>query len=89
MSACWNGPHAPHVETGSLVNFGDTLVKAGNVTAAHAAYQAATARAGFASWRYAVQSRLTDDLTARAALYGGAPSQWPPVGIPCTGCHGS
>lgn len=64
----------PHVETSSLLNFGDSLVKAGNLTGARAAYRAAMTRAGFTTWKFAsvVQSRMTEDLAARATLYQGS-----------------
>jgi hypothetical protein len=89
---CVNDMLAPHVVEGSLLYFGDLLVKSGSVNAAKAAYAAAQSSSDYATWPHhdAVDARVSADLDARAALYQGDSSTWPPFAASpyvCGTCH--
>ena len=89
---CVNDTLAPHMVEGSLLYFGDLLVKSNNPTAAKPFYAAAQSSADFAAWPHKdiVTSRLSSDLTARAASYQGPSSSWPSFAASpyvCGTCH--
>jgi hypothetical protein len=90
---CWETSKVPNAAKGTLLIGADLLVKAGAVDAARVMYQNATRVPNYASWphRDTVDARLTEDLTARAALYRDAdPTNDPVQGVPpftCTVCH--
>jgi hypothetical protein len=88
---CGNGKaHIPHNLEGTLLMFGDSLVKAGKPDAARPVYQAVTKTADYTEWafRSIIESRLTANLDALAAAYQG--SDPPAIGSPnhpCLQCH--
>jgi hypothetical protein len=88
---CGNGkPHIPHNLEGTLLMFGDSLVKGGKPDAARPVYETVTKTEGYAEWplRSVVESRLSADLDALAAAYLGPDP--PAVGSsthPCLQCH--
>jgi hypothetical protein len=89
---CANDSLAPHMVEGSFLYFGDLLVKAGSVSAAKAVFAAAQTTPDYASWPHhdVVDARVSSDLTARSAMYQGAPSTWPPFAASpyvCGTCH--
>ncbi len=90
-TTCTNWEHAPHGIQGALINFADSLVKAGKVDAARPVYAIVKQTEGFATWKYAsvVDERLASDLAARAAAYDapGDPRAQPRIGVGCFGCH--
>ena len=83
----------PNAAKGAYLVAGDVLIKQGEVAAGRVMYENATQVPGYDSWphRDAIESRLAEDLEARAALYAGAdPATWPAHGKPplsCTLCH--
>jgi hypothetical protein len=92
--ACWSeGDIAPHSLEGYMLNFGNGLVKAGQVDIARIAYANAKYAKNYASWPYraVLESIAASDLNARAALYADSdPSNDPPLGVPnrsCVYCH--
>jgi hypothetical protein len=89
---CANDSIAPHMVEGSLLYFGDLLVKSNAVPAAKTMFAAAQTTKDYANWPHkdVVDARVTADLDARAALYQGAPSQWPSFAASpyvCGTCH--
>lgn len=90
---CWETDRVPNAAKGSYLVIGDVLVKQGEVEAARVMYENATQVPGYDSWphRDAIESRLAEDLEARAALYDEPdPAAWPAHGKPplgCTLCH--
>jgi hypothetical protein len=91
---CWNGEIAPHNFEGFFLNFGDMLVKNGQVDAARVMYRNATLAPEYATWPYrgVLEARLRDaaaNVTAfRAARpVPGAPRIMLESRIACVGCH--
>ncbi len=88
---CSNQPHHPHSFEGSLLLFGDALVKDGNPDAGLGVYERLTQAPGYPEWSYrsVVEQRLASDLEATAALYADAgASNGPPLGAAtCLQCH--
>jgi hypothetical protein len=90
---CGNNPKAPHTAEGTLMIFGDMLVKNGQVDAARPVYEEIKKSAAFSTWPYKdqVDARLSSDLAARAKAYddpNGTPRSQPvPGASPCLSCH--
>jgi hypothetical protein len=92
--ACWSeGNIAPHSMEGFMLNFGNGLVKAGQVETAKVIYANAKYASHYAEWPYRaeLENVAASDLYARAALYADADStNDPPLGVPnrsCVYCH--
>jgi hypothetical protein len=91
---CWNGEIAPHNFEGFFLNFGDMLVKNGQVDAARVMYRNATLAPEYATWPYrgVLETRLRDaaaNVTAFRAVrpVPGAPRIMLESRIACVGCH--
>jgi hypothetical protein len=90
---CWESELVPNAAKGAYTLAGDILVKQGEVDAGRVMYENATQVDGYDAWphRDVIESRLKEDLEARAALYRDPdPSVWPEQGKPplsCTLCH--
>lgn len=92
---CWNDAITPHGAEGFYLFFGDVLVKQGDVATAAIVYHDAELIAEYSSWPYKalLESRLTGDLDARAALYANAaiaddpPIAGDEISHGCTYCH--
>jgi hypothetical protein len=92
--ACWNSWIAPHNVEGFLLNFGDMLVRAGDLPNARASYQAAKASATYDQWPYraVLERRLAtlDSLPARFAAASPTEPEYVTMfnsAFACTGCH--
>lgn len=88
--ACWwEGDLAPYSFEGYMLNLGNGLVKAGQIDAARVVYNDARYAANYSSWPYrsVLESIVSSDLNARAALYADSNAQNdPPLGVPNRGC---
>jgi hypothetical protein len=88
--ACWfEGTLAPHSFEGFMLNFGNGLVKAGQIEAAKVMFANARYADHFTEWPYRkyLESVANSDLKARAALYAdNDPSNDPPLAVPNRGC---
>ncbi len=73
--ACWNSSIAPHNLEGFFLNFGDMLVKNGEVALARAMYANARLSTSYASWAYreVLERRIIDAETNVAAFRDLAP----------------
>ncbi len=68
--ACWNSSIAPHNLEGFFLNFGDMLVKQGEVASARAMYANARLSATYAEWAYRdVLERRITDAEANVAVF--------------------
>jgi hypothetical protein len=92
---CWGSARVPHGFEGSMMIFGDLLVKGGKFEAARRAYLNARLSSNYNRWKFkdALEQRLASDLRARQATYFDRdPYKWAPIGVPefsCTQCHAS
>ena len=93
-STCWSeNEMAPHSFEGLMLNFGNGLVKAGQVDVARIIYANAQYAKNYSAWPYrqVLESIEASDLSARAALYAdNDPTNDPPVTVPnrsCVYCH--
>jgi hypothetical protein len=88
--ACWwQSELAPYSFEGYMLNLGNGLVKAGQVDAARVIYNDARYATNYSTWpyRYVLESIVSSDLEARAALYADDDStNDPPLGVPNRGC---
>jgi hypothetical protein len=88
--ACWSrGELAPHSFEGLMLNFGNGLVKAGQINAAKVMFANARYADHYAEWPYRkyLEEVANSDLNARAALYAdGDPTNDPPLAVPNRGC---
>jgi hypothetical protein len=88
--ACWSeGTLAPHSFEGFMLNFGNGLVKAGQIEAAKVMFANARYADHFTEWPYRkyLESVANSDLKARAELYAdNDPSNDPPLAVPNRGC---
>jgi tetratricopeptide (TPR) repeat protein len=93
--ACWNSAIAPHNVEGFFLNFGDMLVKKGDVALARAMYSNARLPTSYAGWAYRdVLERRITDAEANVAVFREAPPSLPGDGplmvesnFSCMGCH--
>ena len=93
--ACWwRGDLAPYAFEGLILNFGNGLVKAGQIDAARVMYANAEYADNYHTWPYrnVLETIAASDLNARAALYapGANPKSAPPLNVPnrsCVYCH--
>ena len=92
--ACWNSWIAPHNLEGFFLNFGDMLVRAGDLKNAQASYEAAKLSDTYAQWPYrpVLERRLAslDGLGARfLAAKQGEPEQITlfDSAFSCMACH--
>lgn len=92
---CWGSSRVPHGFEGSMMIFGDLLVKGGKLELARRAYLNARLSPNYDRWKYKgqLEARLASDLTQRYATYASHdPANWAPIGLPlygCTQCHAS
>ena len=88
--ACWSeGTLAPHSMEGFMLNFGNGLVKAGQINAAKIMFANARYADHYSEWPYRqyLEQVASSDLAARAALYADSdPSNDPPLAVPNRGC---
>jgi len=88
--ACWSeGTLAPHSFEGFMLNFGNGLVKAGQIEAAKVMFANARYADHYADWPYRkyLESVANSNLAARAALYADNDlSNDPPLAVPNRGC---
>jgi hypothetical protein len=88
--ACWSeGTLAPHSFEGFMLNFGNGLVKAGQIEAARVMFANARYAEHYSEWPYRkyLESVANSDLQARAALYAdNDSSNDPPLAVPNRGC---
>jgi hypothetical protein len=88
--ACWSeGTLAPHSFEGFMLNFGNGLVKAGQINAAKVMFANARYADHYTEWPYRqyLESVANSDLQVRAALYAdNDPSNDPPLAVPNRGC---
>jgi hypothetical protein len=91
---CWNGEIAPHNFEGFFLNFGDMLVKNGQVDTARVMYRNATLAREYSTWSYrgVLESRLRDAAANVAAFRAANPAPGAPriMGasrFACVGCH--
>lgn len=91
---CWNGEIAPHNFEGFFLNFGDMLVKSGQVGAARVMYRNATLVREYPTWPYrdVLEARLRDADANVAAFRAGASATGAPrimleSRFACVGCH--
>lgn len=91
---CWNSEIAPHNFEGFFLNFGDMLVKNGQVDTARIMYRNAALAPEYATWPYrgVLEARLRDAAVNVVAFR--APAAAPGVPrimlesrIACVGCH--
>ncbi|HEX8517218.1 MAG TPA: hypothetical protein VF868_13560 [Bacteroidia bacterium] len=95
--ACWNTEIAPHNYEGYLLNFGDMLVKSGNVEDARKIYSAARLSPTYQDWVYrpvlekriVMASRNKKDFSKMPDLKLESSDQQMFINSPmsCTGCH--
>jgi tetratricopeptide (TPR) repeat protein len=93
--ACWNSAIAPHNLEGFFLNFGDMLVKQGDVTVARAMYANARLSTTYSEWAYRdlLEQRIVDAAVNVAAFRDSARSQDGGVrlmgqsDISCMACH--
>jgi hypothetical protein len=93
--ACWwKGDMAPYSFEGLILNFGNGLVKAGQIDAARVMYANAKYADNYETWPYrnVLETIAASDLNARAALYApnANPQNAPPLNVPnrsCVYCH--
>ncbi len=92
--ACWNSWIAPHNFEGFFLNFGDMLVRAGDLPNARLSYEATKLSATYAQWPYrGVLERRLASLDALGARFtAAAPTEQEQVtmfnsAFACTGCH--
>lgn len=91
---CWNSPIAPHNFEGFFLEWGDLLVKSGNVVLARKIYANARQSPDYGSWphRELLEARIRD-AEANVARFAAPPgaAQHVPIGraspIACVGCH--
>jgi hypothetical protein len=91
---CWNSEIAPHNFEGFFLNFGDMLVKSGQVDTARVMYRNATLSREYPSWPYrgVLEARLRDAAANVAAFRvappaPGAPRMMVESPFACVGCH--
>jgi hypothetical protein len=74
--ACWNSSIAPRNFEGFFLNFGDMLVKKGDVAPARAMYANARLSTTYRDWAYRdiLERRITDAAANVAAFRDTAPS---------------
>jgi tetratricopeptide (TPR) repeat protein len=74
--ACWNSSIAPHNVEGFFLNFGDMLVKQGDVALARAMYVNARLSKTYTEWRYrdVLERRITDAEANVAVFRDSTPS---------------
>jgi len=87
--ACWwDGDLAPYSFEGYMLNFGNGLLKAGQVEQARIIFHNAHYASNYGTWPYraVLDSIENSDLEARAALYADNPNNEPPFGVPNRGC---
>ena len=91
---CWNSEIAPHNFEGFFLNFGDMLVKSGQVDTARAMYRNATLAREYPSWPYrgVLEARLRDAAANVAAFRvappaPGATRMMVESPFACAGCH--
>jgi hypothetical protein len=95
--ACWNSLIAPHNLEGFFLNFGDMLVKHGDVTLARTMYANARRSRTYSQWAYrdVLERRIIDADVNVAAFRDFAPSQEGSVRLmgqsnfSCMACHRS
>ena len=91
--ACWNGPKAPHNIEGFFLNFGDMLVKAGDVALARKLYRYAELSPTYNEWPYrTVLEAHSQQAEARAVLFRDGDDSNDPVMMidsahDCMACH--
>jgi tetratricopeptide (TPR) repeat protein len=93
--ACWNSAIAPHNFEGFFLNFGDMLVKNGDVTLARTMYANARLSPGYREWKYrdVLERRITDADTNVGIFRGVEQSQDPDSQLmlesnfSCMACH--
>jgi hypothetical protein len=92
--ACWNSWIAPHNFEGFFLNFGDMLVRAGDVQRARGIYEAAKLSATYDTWPYRrVLERRLASLDGLQARFASADRSEPEhttmfnAAFSCTGCH--
>ena len=90
---CWNGEIAPHNFEGFFLNFGDMLVKSGQVDTARVMYRNATLAREYSTWSYrgVLEARLRDAAVNVAAFRAANPAPGAPriMGASryaCVGC---
>jgi hypothetical protein len=94
---CWNTPAVPHNYEGFLLNFGDMLVKAGEIEEARKIYSAARLSPSYKEWPY---KDILEDRIRKAELNKNLFEKRPELVIEsndnqifinsvfsCTGCH--
>jgi len=71
-----------------MLNFGNGLLKAGQVEQARIIFHNAHYASNYGTWPYraVLDSIENSDLEARAALYADNPNNEPPFGVPNRGC---
>jgi hypothetical protein len=92
---CWNGWIAPHNHEGFALNFGDMLVKQGEVKAARRMYENAKLSRTFAKYPFrAVIDQRIADAEANVEYFRLPPDKQPKghrtmfnSEMSCTGCH--
>jgi hypothetical protein len=92
---CWNGWIAPHNHEGFALNFGDMLVKQGDVKAARRMYENAKLSKTYAKWPYREELERRIAEADANVEYFRMPSDKQPKGhrmmfnsqMNCTGCH--
>ena len=91
---CWNSWIAPHNFEGFFLNFGDTLIKAGDPDTALKMYRNAQATPDYATWPYKgmLERRLREapqqvEAFRQANPAPGAPTTMGRSAFACMGCH--
>jgi hypothetical protein len=91
---CWNSEIAPHNFEGFFLNFGDMLVKSGQVDTARVMYRNATLAREYPTWpfRDVLEARLRAAAANVAAFRAAAPAPGGPrmmveSSFACVGCH--
>jgi hypothetical protein len=95
--ACWNSAIAPHNYEGFLLNFGDMLVKAGEIDDARKIYAAARMSPSFRQWpyRHVLENRIRHaefnstlfDKHPALSIDPGEEQIFINSPFSCTGCH--
>lgn len=91
--ACWNSSIAPHNWEGFFLNFGDMLIRQGDIQTAKAMYQNAMLSRNYQDWPYrdVLTHRLEglDSLRARFAVRPHDPEYSTMINtrFSCTACH--
>ena len=91
---CWNSEIAPHNFEGFFLNFGDMLVKSGQVDTARVMYRNATLAREYPTWPYrgVLEARVRDAAANVAAFRAAPPAPGGPrmmveSAFACVGCH--